>query len=74
MKLQIKPAIASTCTYVESNRRCREPAVGELRGHYYRQQNDGNGWPMCARHVKPEMHPRDLRGKLFRWTFVKDNG
>ena len=71
MRLQLKPATATTCTYVENNRPCKEPAVGELRAHYYQDQNNGQGWPMCARHVKPEMHPKDLHGKLFHWTIVR---
>jgi hypothetical protein len=71
VKVQIKPATAATCTYVEQGRACHANAVGELRGHYYIQQNDGNGWPMCARHIKPEMHPPDLHGKLFHWTLIR---
>ncbi len=70
MKLQIKPADAATCTYVEDYRPCHEQAVGELRGH---TMLSGKPWPMCARHVKPEMHPPDLHGKLFRWTIVRGN-
>ena len=73
MKLQVKPARAATCTYHENNRACREPAVGELRGHYYQDQNNGIGWPMCARHIKKDMHPADLHDKLFRWTIVRDS-
>jgi hypothetical protein len=71
VKLQIKPATAQTCTYVERDKPCKDAAVGELRGHYYKDRNDGNGWPMCARHLKPEMQPPDLRDKLFRWTIVR---
>jgi hypothetical protein len=71
MKLQLKPANAATCTYIEQNRPCHDGAVGELRGHYYKTYNDGRGWPMCARHLKPEMHPPDLHDKLFHWTIVR---
>lgn len=68
MKLQLKPATAATCTYVEQNRACHDQAVGELRGHMMWR---GEPWPMCERHIKPEMHPSDLHDKLFRWTFVR---
>jgi len=69
MKLQLKPATATTCTYVENNRACHESAVGELRGHLNFGANEP--WPMCARHIKPEFHPRDLRSKLYRWAVVR---
>jgi hypothetical protein len=62
---QIKPATEAECTYIEQNRPCREKSVGKLLGHFYLQQNGGHGWPLCARHIKPEMHPPDLHDKLF---------
>lgn len=69
MKLQLKPATAKACVYVEDIRACREPAVGELRAHLNSGANEP--WPMCARHIKPEFHPCDLRGKLYRWAVVR---
>lgn len=67
MKSQLRPAAAAACVYVEDNRPCREPAAGELRGHYYKEWNNGRPWPFCERHLRPEMHPPDLRDKLYRW-------
>lgn len=64
MKLQIKPATPSDCTYIENNRTCRERAVGELRAH-------GETWPLCTRHIAPAMHPTDLHGSLYRWAIVR---
>jgi hypothetical protein len=69
VKLQIKPATAQECAYVERDRPCHEPAVGELRGHSNFGQHPP--WPMCTRHIKPEMHPPDLRRKLYRWTIIR---
>jgi hypothetical protein len=68
VKLQIRPANATTCTYVERGRACHDGAVGELRAHLMWR---GQPWPMCEHHLQPEMHPPDLHDKLYRWTIAR---
>lgn len=45
---------------------CKNPAEGELRGHLM-YRIDREPWPMCAEHLRPAAHPRDLRDKLVKW-------
>jgi hypothetical protein len=71
MKLQLKPATAQTCTYVERSRPCTEDAAGELRAHYVGEHEGKIPWPLCKLHLSPEFHPPDLRKKLFRWAVVR---
>jgi len=44
--------------------RCRKPGAGELRGHLHGRKTP---WTMCTEHLRPEMHPHDLRDKLVKW-------
>ena len=51
------------CTYLG----CYKEGAGELRGHYFRQQNNGIPWTMCIVHIERDKHPKDLHDKLVRW-------
>lgn len=57
------PGTSDLCTYLG----CHAPGVGELRAHYYKDQNNSIPWTMCKTHIQKDAHPEALHDKLVKW-------